>query len=85
MQETPIGKVIHYYDKANVAVIKLTKNDISIGDKIKFVHDNTEFVQTIDSMEINHEKVNEVKQGNEVAIKLNQKGHDKGLIYKIEE
>ena len=38
-----IGKVVHYYDKIGVAVIKLEKG-LKTGDKVKFVKGNSDFV-----------------------------------------
>ena len=35
-KEKPIGKVIHYYDKISVAIVKLDKK-FSVGKTVKFV------------------------------------------------
>jgi putative protease len=78
-----VGKVIHYFDKAMVVVVRLT-DDLSVGDTVKFVHGENEFTQTIDSMEINHEKVDSVKAGEEAAIKVNEKTREGAKVYKIE-
>ena len=66
-----IGKVIHYYDKIGVAVVKLTK-DIKIGDKVKFEKNGTSFEQVIESMQLEHKPVDEARTGEEVAIKVSQ-------------
>lgn len=66
-----VGKVIHYYDKIQVAVIRLTRN-IKVGDKLKFVHGESTFVQVVKSMQLEHEQIENGKKGQEVAIKLDQ-------------
>lgn len=66
-----IGKVIHYYDKIGVVVVKLEKT-LKVEDKVKFTKGDTSFEQTIESMQLDHKPVNSGKKGEEVAIKVNQ-------------
>jgi translation elongation factor EF-1alpha len=66
-----VGKVIHYYDKIGVAVIKLEKA-LKVGDKVKFVHGENEFEQTIESMQLEHEQIGAAKKGQEIAVKVDK-------------
>jgi putative protease len=79
-----IGKVIHYFDKAMVAVIRLT-DDLAVGDTVKFAHGESESTQKVESMEVNHEKIEAGKAGDEVAVKLGQETHESARVYKVEE
>lgn len=72
MAEDLIGRVIHYYDKIGVAVIELKKS-IKVGDKIKFVHGENSFEQSVQSMQLEHVQISEGKKGQEVAIKVDKK------------
>jgi GTPase len=83
MADKELGRVTHYFDKAMVAVIKLSA-PLSAGDNIKFVHGEHEFTQVVGSIEINHEKVESCKAGQEVAIKLDEKTHEGAKVYKVE-
>ena len=56
-----VGKVIHYYDKIGVAVIKLEKA-LKVGDKVKFVYGENEFEQTVESMQLEHEQIERRKK-----------------------
>ena len=67
---TCIGKVIHNFPRAKVAVIKVTKEKISIGDGILIKGHTTDFEQKIKSMQIDHCAVDSVAKGKEVAIKV---------------
>jgi hypothetical protein len=67
-----IGKVTHYFDKIGVAVLKLAKT-LAAGDTVKFSGHGQEFIQTIDSMQINHQPVEKAKPGDDVAIKVLQR------------
>lgn len=78
--KTLLGKVIHYYDKIGVAVIKLDK-DLKVGDKVKFVYGENEFEQTIESMQLEHQQIESGKKGQEIAIKVNQETKSGTLIY----
>jgi len=77
-----LGKVIHYFDKAMVAVIRLS-DDLKVGDSVKFVHGESEFSQPIDSMEVEHEKIQSAKKGEEVAVKVEQKTHEGAKVFRV--
>ena len=77
-----VGKVIHYYDKIGVAVIKLDKS-LKVGDKAKFVHGENSFEQTIESMQLEHVQVSQGKKGHEVAIKVDKEARSGTLIYLV--
>lgn len=75
-----LGKVTHYYDKAGVAIIKLTK-PLRIGDKIKLVKGDNTFEQVVESMQVEHAQIEEGKVGDEIGIKVNQKAKEGTLVY----
>jgi hypothetical protein len=83
MAEKQIGKVTHWYDKAQVAVLRLT-DSLATGDSVKIVKGETEFTEVIGSMEIDKKAVSSVKAGEEVAVKLSQPTKEGALIFKIE-
>lgn len=66
-----IGRVIHYYGKAMVVIVRLEK-DIRVGDAILLRKPNTDavYAQEIKSMEFEHEQIKFAKKGSEVAIKV---------------
>ena len=77
----PIGEVIHFYDKILVAIVKLN-GVLKTGDTIKFKHDDNEFTQTVDSMELEHKKITSAKKGAEIGLKVTQAVKEKTLLYK---
>ena len=80
VKSNSIGKVIHWYDKIGVAVVKLGKS-LKVGDSIKVKHGDSEFGEEITSMQLNHEPIKSGKKGDEVAIKLSQKASVGSEIY----
>jgi len=83
MANTKVGKIIHYYDKIGVGIIKVAKK-LAVGDKIKFVKNKEDiFEQVIDSMEFEHKKIKSAKKGDEVGMKV-LKPLKKGVeVYKV--
>ena len=57
-----VGKVMSFYKKIGVAVIDLT-GKLEVGDTILIKGHTTNFEQKVDSMQIEHEKVEKVKKG----------------------
>lgn len=77
-----IGKVTHYFSKIGVAVIELSDN-LKVGDTIRIVGGQTSFQQIVESMEIEHQKVQEAKAGDSVGLKVNQKVREGYRVYKL--
>ncbi|KKQ29080.1 MAG: hypothetical protein US48_C0034G0007 [Candidatus Levybacteria bacterium GW2011_GWA2_37_36] len=77
-----VGKVIHYYDKIEVAVIKLGKG-LKVGDKVKFEKKDVSFEQVIESMQLEHKQVASGKKGEEIAVKVDQVAKDGFGVYKM--
>ena len=71
--EKPIGIVSNYFDHIGVAAIKLDKA-LKVGDKIKITGgEDTDFEQKIESMQIQHDKVEKAKKGDEIGMKVKEK------------
>jgi translation elongation factor EF-Tu-like GTPase len=77
-----IGKVTHYFGKIGVAVIELEET-LKVGDTIRIVGGETDFTQTVESMEIEHQKVKEAKAGQSVGLKVAQKVREGYKVYKL--
>jgi translation elongation factor EF-1alpha len=76
-----VGKVAHFFTKINVAVIDVT-DSLSVGDQIFIKGPTTDVEQTIDSMEIEHEKVKQAMAGQSVGMKVNGKVRESDVVYK---
>jgi translation initiation factor IF-2 len=64
-----IGVVTHFYNKIQVAVVRLT-DSLALGDRVHFRGENTDFQQEVASMQIEHASVSEASAGMEVALKV---------------
>jgi translation elongation factor EF-1alpha len=76
-----VGKVSHFFAKINVAVIEV-KDAISVGDRIFIKGPTTDIEQTVDSMEIEHEKVKQATAGHSVGMKVKGRVRENDVVYK---
>lgn len=74
-----IGKVLHYYDKIGVAVVKL-ENALEVGDKVKLSRGDDSFEQTVESMQLDHKSVEKGKKGEEIAMKVDKPAKEGTLV-----
>jgi U32 family peptidase len=82
LANTKIGKIIHYYDKIGVAVLRVEKGSVKVGDEIIIGEEESGFVQKVASMQLEHSPVEEAKTGNEVGLKVDQKVNEGIAVYK---
>ena len=64
-----IGVVSDYFKKIGVAAIKLT-GALKVGDEIHIKGATTDFEQKVNSVQIDKNKVEKAKRGDEVGIKV---------------
>ncbi len=83
-KEKNIGKVLHYFRKPKVAVIKL-KSPLCVDEKIRVKGGEVDFEQKVKSMEVEKKKITKAKAKQEVGIKLNKKAREGYGVYKIED
>ena len=78
-----VGKVTHYYDKIGVAIVELD-GTLSVGEKIKFVRGGEDlFEETVESIQIEHEKRNSASKGDVVGLKVNEAVKEQAEVYKV--
>jgi putative protease len=78
-----IGEISHYYGDIKVAVIELS-SALKIGDSIRITGGkDTDFTQSVESMEIDHKKVEKAKKGESVGLKVKEKVREGYSVYKL--
>ena len=80
--EKEIGEIFSYYEKIGVAAIRLTSG-LKMGDKIKIKGHTTDFEQEVDSMQVEHKKIEKAKTGDEIGIKVNERVRKGDRVYKV--
>lgn len=77
-----VGKVSHYFTKIGVAIIELT-DELSVGDEILIEGASTNFKQTVESMQIEHENIEKAKAGDSIGLKLKDRAREGDSVYKV--
>ena len=82
--EVRAGKVTHYYNHINVAVLELT-GELKVGETIHILGRITDFDQRVGSMEIEHQKIQSAGPGTEVALKVIETVRKGDIVFKFVE
>ena len=77
-----IGRIIHFYPKAGVAIIELVSGARK-GDRIIVRGSLTKLQQTIDSMEYEHTQVSVAKPGQSVGVKIIGRARKNDMVYRL--
>jgi putative protease len=80
-----IGQVTHYYSKIGVAVVKVEKGTLAVGETIKFKHGDKEFNQVVGSLEVERQPVGKIETGEEAGMKVNDHVKEGWQVFKVVE
>lgn len=83
MAETKIGTVIHYYTHLHVAAVKITDGELRRGDRIHVLGHTSNFNQTVESMEIEHQSVEVALPGQTVGLRMVEHAREHDIVYKV--
>lgn len=78
-----IGKITHYFTNIGVGVLKLS-DTLKVGDKIRIRGNNTDFEQTVGSMQIDKGNIEEAKKGQEIGMKVKERVRENDEVFKVE-
>ena len=68
MADQFIGTVVHQWRQVGAALISVADGQLNVGDTIHIKGHTTDLVQTLESMQVDHEPVDSARAGEEVAI-----------------
>lgn len=80
-----IGRVTHYYDKIQVAVIEITNKPLKVGETVCFSGHDKEFIQKITSMQKEYKNVTIAKNRETVGIKVDKPVKSGDILLKVKE
>jgi translation initiation factor IF-2 len=82
MAEQEIGVINEFFARINVAGVALT-DTMRVGDTIHIKGHTTDLEQTVDSMQIEHEQVEEATAGQAVGIRVKDRVRHGDKVYKV--
>lgn len=80
--EKPIGQITHYYSRVSVGIIELA-GELNVGDVIHIKGKHTDFTQTVDSMQVEHQSVNHADKGKSVGVKVKEKVRERDQVFRV--
>lgn len=83
MAEERIGIVTDYYKKIGVAAVRLTDGDLRVGDRIRVRGHTTDFVQTVDSLQVEHQGVERAARGTDAAVKVSERVRKHDAVFRV--
>lgn len=82
MTERPIGKISHYFPHIAVAAATLS-DELKVGDRVRVKGHTTDFTETIQSLEIEHRKVDRAGPGDNVAFEVSEKARPGDQVFRV--
>ena len=81
-KDKQIGTVSNYFDHVKVAAIKLT-GPLKKGERVEIKGGEVDFKQKVAGIQIQHERVEKAKKGDEIGIKVNKKVRKGYNVFKV--
>ncbi len=79
----PVGEITHYFSKIQVVVIKITKGNLAVGNKVRIYGKSTDFTQAIRSMQIESVDVRSARRGQLIGLKVEREAKVGDKLYKL--
>ncbi len=77
-----VGIVTHYYNHLSVAIVQLDTGSLRVGDTIHIKGHTSDFSQPVDSLEIDHVHVDEVRPGQSFGLRVKEHAREHDVVYK---
>lgn len=77
-----VGEVSHFFTRISVAVVEVTA-PMRLGDPIAIKGMTTNFEQTVGSMQIEGEDIEEAKAGDSIGLKVVDRVRKGDVVYRL--
>ncbi len=85
MKEIEVGVVRDYFAKIGVAALEITAHGLTIGDEIHFKGHTTDYIQIVDSLQVEHAQVTEAGAGASVGTRVKDRVRIGDKVLKVVE
>ena len=73
----------HYFSHLFVAALLMESGMLRVGDTIRIKGHTTDFTQRVESLQIEHAPVSEVRAGQEFGMKVIDHAREHDVVYKV--
>ena len=77
-----VGRVAGFFAQPSVAMVELTA-PLRLGETVYIKGHTTDFQQTVESMQVNRQPVQEGQVGQSVGLKVSQRCRKHDMVYKL--
>ena len=81
-EDIEIGRVNDYFAKIGVAGIDLTAT-LKVGDRIRIKGHTTDLEEVVESIQVEHESVEEAKAGDKIGLKVTDRVRGGDHVYRV--
>ncbi len=81
--EEALGAITHYYSHLSVAVVQMNKGTLKAGDTIHIKGHTTDFTQTVESMEFEHQHIEQASAGQSFGMKVKDHVREHDIVYLV--
>jgi putative protease len=81
--ELKAGVVTHYYSHLSVAVVAVTERRLQVGNRIHIKGHTSDFYQTVESMQIEHDTIGVAEIGQTVGLKVTEHAREHDVVYLV--
>ena len=78
--QKPVGKVTHFFNNISVAIVKFNR-PIKAGTVINFKSATTDFQQSIESMQYDHQAIKLAPKNKEVGVRVKKRVREEDKLY----
>lgn len=82
-EERLIGRITHYYSHLGVGIIELTEGELKVGDVVHIKGAHTDFKQTVDSIQLEHQSVDHADKGKSAGVKVKEKVREHDQVFLV--
>jgi translation elongation factor EF-Tu-like GTPase len=82
-REAAIGTVTHYYSHLGVAIVQINNGTLKTGDRIHVQGHTTDFTQPVESMELEHQHIDQAATGHVVGLRVKDEARVHDIVYLI--
>ena len=82
--ERQVGRITHYFGRIGVAAVEL-EDALLVGDSIGVKGHTSDWVQRVDSMQVDGADVERAERGQVVGIKVSEHAREHDVVFKLEE
>lgn len=79
----PIGVVVHFYSHLSVAIVRMERGSLRVGDSVHIKGHTTDLQQRVESMEIDHVRVAQVGAKQEFGMRVSDHVREHDVVYKL--